>query len=71
MQILKLVSTKQIINRKRIVDISGLSAATITRSITILSSVPFEYIERQGLKKTGGYVLTEKGKYYIKTLNKE
>ena len=71
LQIIKAISTKQIINRKQLVGLTGLSAATITRSIAILSSAPFDYIERQGSKKTGGYVLTENGKYYIKTLNTE
>lgn len=40
------------------------------RIITRLTSEPLELIEREGSRKIGGYVLTEKGKAFVKSINK-
>ena len=47
----------------------GISRTSATRIITTLTSEPLNLIEYQGSKKNGGYVLTEKGKVFIKTLH--
>ena len=62
------ISKKQAINRKQLIEITGISTTTITRIIAILSSEPLNLIERQGSRKDGGYVLTEKGHYYLNAL---
>lgn len=59
--VLSEISKKQQVNRKQLTEATGISAATMTRIISILSSEPLNLIERKGSKKDGGYVLTEKG----------
>ena len=46
----------------------NVAIRTLSRSIQILSSEPYSLIEYHGAKKTGGYVLTERGEAYIKSL---
>ena len=57
--------------RKDFADRFALSLPTIDRILKNLFSEPLVLIEYQGSRKTGGYVLTEKGKDFISTLNKE
>ena len=45
-----------------------LSVRTISRILQNLSSDAFGLIEYSGSKKTGGYVLTEKGQEFLKNL---
>jgi putative transcriptional regulator len=45
-----------------------ISKATLERTIKQLSSEPLALIEYQGSLKTGGYVLTEKGQAFVKSL---
>ena len=47
----------------------AISRSTIERLLKSLSSDPLNLIEYQGSKKTGGYVLTEKGAAYYNSLN--
>ena len=47
----------------------AISRSTIERLLKSLSSDPLNLIEYQGSKKTGGYVLTEKGVAYYNSLN--
>ena len=56
------------IKRKEIIDKLGCSKPTLERALKKISSPPFELIEYQGAKKTGGYVLTEKGEAALKDL---
>ena len=42
---------------------------TIDRILKQLISEELNFIEYQGSRKTGGYVLTEKGKDFVKTMN--
>ena len=56
------ISRRQPINRKQLVQVTGISMATMNRIIRTLSSEPWELIVRQGAKKNGGYVLTGKGR---------
>ena len=55
------ISRKQPVNRKSLAQFTDIPVSTVTRIISKLSSAPFVLIERQGAKKDGGYVLTEKG----------
>lgn len=42
---------------------------TIDRILKLLISEDLNLIEYQGSRKTGGYVLTEKGKAFIRLVN--
>ena len=42
---------------------------TIDRILKQLISKDIKLIENQGSRKTGGYILTEKGKAFLKSLN--
>ena len=42
---------------------------TIDRILKQLISENFNLVEYQGSRKTGGYVLTEKGKAFVKSIN--
>lgn len=46
-----------------------LSYSKTVKILKALSSEPLNLIEYQGSKKTGGYVLTEKGIAYYHSLN--
>ena len=46
----------------------ALSVRTISRILQNLSSDSLDFIKYYGSKKTGGYVLTEKGHAYLTTL---
>lgn len=50
-------------------DILTISRSTIERLLKSLSSEPLNLIEYRGSKKTGGYVLTDKGAAYYHSLN--
>ena len=50
--------------------ILGVSQPTVDRILKNLSSDDLGLIEYQGSKKTGGYVLTEKGKAFIENNRK-
>lgn len=63
--ILREIFIRQPVNRKQLVDFTGFSAATITRIISKLSSKSIVFIERQGGKKSGGYILTQNGIAYL------
>ena len=49
--------------------IIDISKATLERILKQLSSEPLDLIEYQGSRKTGGYVLTEKGKAFVELMN--
>ena len=66
--ILKEISNRQPINRKLLIQLTGISESTVTRIISKLSADPLALIVRQGAKKDGGYILTEKGQAYLTTL---
>ena len=62
------ISKSPHIKRKALLVLIYISKATLERIIKRLSSDPLRLIEYQGSLKTGGYVLTEKGKEYLKNL---
>ena len=62
------ISKSPHIKRKALLVLIDISKATLERIIKRLSSDPLRLIEYQGSLKTGGYVLTEKGKEYLKNL---
>lgn len=68
MTVLLKISKSPYIKRKALLDLVDVSKATLERIIKRLSSEPLNLIECQGSLKTGGYVLTEKGKAYLETL---
>ena len=47
--------------KNELADTLNISVRTLSRIIQNLSSEPLSLIEYQGSKKTGGYVLTDKG----------
>ena len=65
MLILREISNRQPINRKLLTQFTGIPASTVTRIISKLSTDPLALIERQGAKKDGGYILTEKGSAFL------
>ena len=65
MLILREISNRQPINRKLLAQFTGILESTITRIISRLSTDPFVLVERQGAKKDGGYILTEKGSAFL------
>lgn len=64
------ISKSPHIKRKALLELIDISKATLERIIKQLSSEPLCLIEYQGSKKTGGYVLTEKGKAFIENNRK-
>ena len=57
------------IKRKELMERLTLSYSKTVKILKALSSEPLNLIEYQGSKKTGGYVLTEKGIAYYHSLN--
>ena len=66
--LLLVVGRQPKIKRKEIIDKLGCSKSTLERALKKISSPLFDLIEYQGAKKTGGYVLTEKGEDIFKNL---
>lgn len=66
--VLLAVSRTPFIKRKLILDNIDISKATLERILKQLSSEPLGLVEYQGSLKTGGYVLTEKGKDFVKSM---
>ena len=64
-----LIAKSPNIKRKEIMERLTMSYAKTVRILQSLSSAPLNLIEYQGSKKTGGYVLTEKGVAYYHSLN--
>ena len=62
------VSKSPNIKKTHIAEKLNLSVRTLSRSLQGLSIEPLSLIEYQGSKKTGGYVLTEKGQAFVKSL---
>lgn len=63
------ISELGIAKRKDLHDAIKISMPTIDRILKQLISENLNLIEYQGSRKTGGYVLTEKGKAFVKSLN--
>lgn len=63
------ISELGIAKRKDLHDAIKVSMPTIDRILKQLISEELNFIEYQGSRKTGGYVLTEKGKDFVKTMN--
>lgn len=51
-----------------LIEIPCIDGFEVTRIISKLSTDPLALIVRQGAKKDGGYILTEKGQAYLTTL---
>ena len=66
--ILLKISELGIAKRKDLHDALKISMPTIDRFLKQLISENLNLIEYQGSRKTGGYVLTEKGKAFVKSL---
>ncbi len=62
------ISELGIAKRKDLHDAIKVSMPTIDRILKQLISEELNFIEYQGSRKTGGYVLTERGEAYIKSL---
>ena len=67
--VLLAISRTPLIKRKLLLDNIDISKATLERILKHLSSESLGLIEYQGSRKTGGYVLTEKGKAFVKSMN--
>jgi len=67
--VLLAISRTPFIKRKLLLDNIDISKATLERILKQLSSEPLSLVEYQGSLKTGGYVLTEKGKDFVKSMN--
>ena len=67
--VLLAISRTPLIKRKLLLDNIDISKATLERILKRLSSESLGLIEYQGSRKTGGYVLTEKGKAFVKSMN--
>lgn len=67
--VLLAISRPPLIKRKLLLDNIDISKATLERILKQLSSEPLGLVEYQGSLKTGGYVLTEKGKDFVKSMN--
>lgn len=63
------ISGLVISKKKDLHDAIKISMPTIDRILKQLISENLNLIEYQGSRKTGGYVLTEKGKAFVKSLN--
>lgn len=64
-----LIAQSPNIKRKELLKVPSISRPTMDRILKSLSSDPLNLIEYHGSKKTGGYVLTEKGIAYYDSLN--
>ena len=62
------ISRIPLIKRKLLLNNIDISKATLER-ILKLSSEPLGLVQYQGLLKTSGYVLTDKGKAFVKSIN--
>lgn len=69
--VLNVIADGNVLNRTQIVEYTNISESTVKRIIARLISEPLKVIEREGSRKTGGYVLTEKGKVFVKLLNEQ
>lgn len=67
--VLLAISRTLSIKRKLLLDNIDISKVTLERILKQLSSEPLGLVEYQGSLKTGSYVLTEKGKDFIKSMN--
>lgn len=67
--VLLAISRTPFIKRKLLLDNIDISKATLERILKQLSSESLGLIEYQGSRKTGGYVLTEKGQAFVKSMN--
>ena len=67
--VLLAISRTPFIKRKLLLDNIDISKATLERILKQLSSEPLSLVEYRGSLKTGGYVLTEKGKDFVKSMN--
>lgn len=67
--VLLAISRTPFIKRKLLLDNIDISKATLERILKQLSSEPLGLVEYQGSLKTGGYVLTEKGKSFVESMN--
>lgn len=56
------IAKNQGIKRNGLMKATGMTLATIIRILKNLISEPLNLIEYKGSRKTGGYILTEKGK---------
>ena len=63
------ISELGIAKRKDLHDAIKISMPTIDRILKRLISEDLNLVEYQGSRKTGGYVLTEKGKTFVKSMN--
>lgn len=66
--ILLRISELGIAKRKDLHDVIKISMPTIDRILKQLISEELNLIEYQGSRKTGGYVLTGKGKDFVKSI---
>ena len=66
--LLKILFDKPGIKKVELSEKLDVSIRTLSRILKKISSPPFELIEYQGAKKTGGYVLTETGETALKDL---
>ena len=69
--VLLAISKYPLIKRKSLLGSINISKATLERIIKQLSSEPLNLIEYKGSLKTGGYVLTEKGEAFVKSVNND
>ena len=67
--VLLAISRTPFIKRKLLLDNIDIFKATLERILKQLSSESLGLVEYQGSRKTGGYVLTEKGKAFVKSKN--
>lgn len=67
--VLLAISTTPLIKRNLLLDNIDISKVTLERFIKQLSSESLGLIEYQGSRKTGGSMLTEKGKAFVKSMN--
>ena len=63
------ISELRIAKKKDLHDAIKVSMSTIDRILKQLISEDLNLIEYQGSRKKGGYVLTEKGKAFVKSIN--
>lgn len=63
------ISEFGIAKRKDLHEAIKISMPTIDRILKLLISEDLNLIEYQGSRKTGGYVLTEKGKVFVGSIN--
>lgn len=63
------ISRTPFIKHKLLLDNIDISRTTLERILKQLSSEPLGLVEYQGALKTGGYVLSEKGKSFVESMN--